>query len=376
TGVRDGVCVVGARRPRILAEALRHDVVAAPWIQPFLIPMLLARGVVLVPDLYDPAELELASGDGDVDSPELRSLTRLTELQLRFADFIICGSRRQRDHLLRKLERGSTARGAAPVVPVPFGLPSPPPPRNGHPLRELAGLARDDFVILWWGTIWRWFDPATAIEAVASLASRRPNIRLVFSAGPPPDPGSHALVKTEEARAIASSSGALGASTLFLDRWLPYEDRYRYLQDADLGITLHAENEEAELAVRARYLDYLWCALPCVLSAGDELAEQLAETGLATLVPPRDVEATAAALERRIDDIEGRAAAARHAQDLTQRLQWAEVVKPFARAVDEAVRVRRQRRFAAGLRSLWPVTTFYLQRTRAALPSSAWSSKP
>ena len=65
-----------------------------------------------------------------------------------------------------------------------------------------------------------------------------------------------------------------------------YERRGEYLQEADLGLTLHRDTEEAPLAARARHMDYLWAGLPCVLGRGDETAQRFASAGFAGLVEP------------------------------------------------------------------------------------------
>ena len=67
----------------------------------------------------------------------------------------------------------------------------------------------------------------------------------------------------------------------FLDEWIEHAVRHGYLQEADVGLTLHRDTPEKEVAARGRYMDYLWARLPCVLGAGDELADRFAGQGFA-----------------------------------------------------------------------------------------------
>ena len=70
----------------------------------------------------------------------------------------------------------------------------------------------------------------------------------------------------------------------------------------DLGLTLHRDTEEASLAARARYMDYLSTGLPCVLGRGDETAERFEESGFATLVEAGSPGATANAILALLDE--------------------------------------------------------------------------
>jgi len=191
-------------------------------------------------------------------------------------------------------------------------------------------------VVLWWGSVWRWLDAETAIRAVASLD----DVRLVITAGRPPTGNVEGLSAAEEASELAESLGLLGDKVLFLDEWIPYEERHHYLMDADVGITLHRDTAEAAVAARSRYMDYLWAGLPCVLARGDELADRFAQAGFAELVPPHDKEAVAATVARLLRD-PGRLPGMRAAgNELATSLGW----DSAARALTEELEIARRPR--------------------------------
>src|SRR3954452_1880201 len=96
--------------------------------------------------------------------------------------------------------------------------------------------------------------------------------------------------------------GLLGESVFFLDEWVPQDERHHYLLEADVGLTLHRDTAETAVAARGRYMDYVWAGLPCVLGAGDVLADRFAEAGFAATVASGDVDGAAAALGRLVDD--------------------------------------------------------------------------
>ena len=128
-----------------------------------------------------------------------------------------------------------------------------------------------------------------------------------------------------QARALAEQLGLIDRTVLFLDEWVPYEDRHDYLREADLGVTLHRFTEEAELAARARYMDYLSAALPCVLGRGDETAADFEQAGFATLLDQPDPQLLATTLLALIDDPERLENAAAAGERLADERRWSSV---------------------------------------------------
>ena len=176
----------------------------------------------------------------------------------------------------------------------------------GDSLRSAA----TDTAVLWWGAVWQWLDAETPIRAFATLARSRPDLKL--SQRPPerrPTQTTSGLRPYREARDLARQLGVLDRNVLFLDEWIPYEQRWDYLHEADLGLTLHRNAEEAELAVRSRYVDYLSAALPCVLGRGDQTAAEFEAAGFATLVDhpsPGQPGPNSRVVDRRPDEARGR----------------------------------------------------------------------
>jgi glycosyltransferase involved in cell wall biosynthesis len=336
---RDGLRLVPFTRPMLIREARRHDAVIAPVLPPYLLAALHGTSTVTVSDQYDPIHLELSVFEGQPGVSRVLSAQRMMrEVQLSFADVIVCAGERQRALALDELGAIAGRRHAPPVVvSVPFGIAEEPPPVPAGALRgRFPAIGPDDPVVLWWGKIWKWFDAATTIRALELVVRRRPDTRLVISAGKAPKEAFDRSATTEEARRLAGDLGLLDRNVFFLDEWVPYDRRHELLQDADVGVTLHAETAEAPFAARARYMDYLWASLPCVLARGDEVAERFGDVGFARLVSPGDEHQTAEALLSLIEDRE----AARRARDaghlLMEQYRWPALVRPLADAVERA----------------------------------------
>jgi glycosyltransferase involved in cell wall biosynthesis len=356
-GEYDGLAVVPFSRRRLLREARRHDVLMASTVPPFVLALKRSLRIVAVSDQYDPVELELGTlGKG---AKRARATARAARrLQLRSADLVLCAGLRQRELLEAEIETLEDSC-RPPLYNVPFGIDGELPTGQGHPLRgHFDQIEAGDKVVLWWGSLWRWLDAETAIRAVASLAGSRPDVKLIFTAGRPPNGDAERHSVLAEAKGLAKELGVLDRSVLFLEQWVPFAQRGDYLRDADLGLTLHRDTEEASLAARARYMDYLSAGLPCVLGRGDETAERFEQSGFATLVEAGSPAATATAIVELLDDgVSAKAAEA--GRRLIDEFRWQRVAVPLLVALRE---IEPEARTAAPSRQLGRTTSYYARR--------------
>jgi GT2 family glycosyltransferase/glycosyltransferase involved in cell wall biosynthesis len=366
---------------------------------PFLTTMMLP----IVVDLYCPFTLEhleqtrarargqpTAGGSrpeglphGDVD--EAAGILGVQNTQLDHGDFFICASEVQRDFWLGNLHSRErinpltyaddpTLRRLIDVVP--FGLPdedvreaarragdgTPPGPvlKGARP-----GIERSDNVLLWAGSMLDWQDPQTLIRAVARLASARSDVKLVFMGTRHPNPLVSPMKVIDESRALAADLGVLDRHVFFND-WVPYEQRARWLLEADLGLSTHRDHLETHFSFRTRMLDYVWARVPIVCTRGDVFAGLVESRGLGLTVPPGDVDALASAVLTMLDDGARRERAIAGLNDLAGEMRWSQVVGPlieFCRAPRYAAdRDRQVRRVRAHLARQFR-TTKWLKRT-------------
>jgi glycosyltransferase involved in cell wall biosynthesis len=334
---REGIRMVPRTRRRLVREALRHDVVIGPLLPPYLLLAMAGRRSVRVADLYDPVDVELQSlGEGWRVRRLAAQRRKLRDLQLRSADVVVVANEPQREHLADDLAAVRRHDAGPALVIAGMGLSDDPGQTSEHRLRDhFDGIGAHDPLILWWGSVWRWFDAPSAIRAVEKLAERRRDVRFVITVGPPPNELTATLNAADEARALARERGLEGKHVFFLEEWIPYAQRDRYLRDADVGLTLHAKADESPLAARARYMDYIWAGLPSVLARGDVVAGQMEAAGAARLVDPGDVAATADALDALLGDPAARAEASACALRLADELRWPAMLAPLVAAVDE-----------------------------------------
>lgn len=360
----DGLRIFQVTRPRFLLETLRHDVVISGCPPPYAVTAARARGAITVADLYDPVELELQTIEGrDRHRQSVRTLRRYHH---RYADLVLCAGQAQRRLLLEELESIGRVGAAAPAVGiVPYGLPEAPEPSRDTPIRDyFPQIKESDRVVLWWGKIWSWFDPETAIKAFVPLAESRPDVKFVITAGKAPDPKTDILSLDAKARELAGKYGLLDKTVFFVNDWIPFAERHHWLQEADLGLTLHTNSPEAEFAARARYMDYLWAGLPCVLARGDEVAAEFAQAGAAVLVEPGDAEAVTRATIELLDDQDALGKAHDAAVALAGRYRWDAIARDLNGMIEQVASAPRASR-SGSLRALAEAGAYYGLRARA-----------
>jgi len=328
----DGVRTVAFRphAPRALRALIASsDAVVTHPQWPLVNRWLRRSSARVVIDLYCPETLEtleLLTGRAVFSRRQLTATTvdRL-HASLRTGHNFMCASETQRDLWLGAMlalrlidpelyDRDPSLRRVIDLVP--FGVPQEPPPAAAGegPRDTIAALGAN-----------------TAIRAVAAVATRRPDVRLLFMAGGEDHPA--AARSTESARELARELGLLGSVVHFHAGWVPYARRAAWLTQADSAISAHADHLESRFAYRTRVLDCFWAGLPVVCTSGDALAEQITREGLGAVAPPGDVNALAAALERVLE--RGRDSYAPSLRDAAERQTWARVVEPLARWISE-----------------------------------------
>ncbi|MET4639075.1 glycosyltransferase [Mycetocola sp. 2940] len=305
---------------------------------------------IVVADIYDPMHLEgLEQGrenGTELWNRQVRDATDVLNEQLLRGDFFLCASERQRHFYLGQLAalgRINPANYADDpdltglISVVPFGLDRTPPAHERTVLKGvLDGIDADDKLLLWSGGLYNWFDPKTLITAVARLAERHDNVKLFFQGTKHPHPGVPEMAIVAESRALARELGVLNSHVFFNDSWVDYTDRQNYLTEADAGVSTHYSHIETTFSFRTRILDYLWAELPMVVTEGDHFAQLVEETGIGVVVPPQDVDALVAALDRVLFDDEFVTSARTSLARAREPYFWDNVLAPLVGFVSSA----------------------------------------
>jgi|YelNatPaOPRAMG01_1025707.scaffolds.fasta_scaffold10605_1 glycosyltransferase involved in cell wall biosynthesis len=304
TASGSGFEVQGYRRQDgypLLTLTAKADVIITAGFLLYHYPFLKETGKPLVVDLYDPFILEtlVIHRDKPIQTQIDINTINLAVLneQLKLGDFFLCAHEAQRDFWLGMLAANGRINpltvASDPTLDrliaiVPFGLPDEPPCHKRRVLKGVyPGIGDEDKVIYWGGGIWEWFDPLTAIRAVAEVAQVYPRVRLFFAGTKHPNPDVPPMRMCDMARHLSDTLG-LTNRVVFFNEWVEYEERENYLLEADIGISLHFKQVETRFSFRTRLLDYIWAGLPMIVTQGDAISELVAKHNLGVVVEPGD----------------------------------------------------------------------------------------
>ena len=337
--------VVPATLEAVEAAAGRADVIVIQGDALRRYPTLLKTEAVLVADLYCPIPLEYhMSSHGVAEDVRLRTgwyVAQLMQQQLFYADHFLCASDRQKDFWVGALTMAGRINALSMpdgvrtaleqiISCVPFGLPDVRPIANGSPLRTKFGIAEDDFLMVWGGGIYEWFDPLTIIRAVAELDRQGLKAHLVFLGVKHPNPGINEHDRVSDAVNLARELGVLDRLVHFNFGWIDYHIRHEYLLDADVGVSAHLDNAETRYSFRTRMLDYLWCGLPILATRGDEFGDMAGGGPLGVAIDYEDSEAWCVAIRRMMTDAGFVAECRANVERVRVRYTWSRVTEPLA----------------------------------------------
>jgi glycosyltransferase involved in cell wall biosynthesis len=365
----------GPPHAQALAQAVRGHDIAVVQTLPSPRQLVAVRRHVprLVVDLIAPLALELAlTGKGGAARRSVvRWRAREMVAHLAAADLVLCTNDRQRDLMVGAgLAAGLFDPDSSPafqdrVAVVPHGVdPGPRPPRRAV-LRDDGFASATDRIAIWGGGIWSWLDPVTAIRAVERLRPSRPDLKLAFVGFEHPDPAQRRAHAPRAAEAMAYvRERALEEVVAFKPRWLSRGEYVEHLQDADVGISLHAATLEGRYASRTRLLDYLTAGLPVVCTGGDTMSELVESHGLGVAVGASDVDSCAEAIDR----LTGENARRPDPDEALQPLLWTNVARPLVKfCLGDPTPTGRPRRAYLGFAlSSYPAFLRAVYRTESA----------
>lgn len=334
--------IVGASRSELMEIAKNADVL---FIQANVLkqyPRLARMNKFLIVDLYDPYLFSLLvqyQDDPATASSSYRLMHQVLENHMLTADFFVCASERQRDYWIGRfcaLGRADPAMykfdpSLRKLIDVAaFGLSDQVPEKSGKGLRaDFQQITDKDFVLLWGGGVWDWFDPLTVIRAVSQLSHKRDDIKLVFMGIKSPNPKVPLMQMAVKSQSLAAELGVLNKSVFFSEQWIPYEQRVNYLLEADAAVSAHYDLIETRFSFRTRILDYLWAGLPILTTGGDQLAEMIDARKAGIAIDYEDVSGWAAAIEKLADDQVFKKACAANSSELAKEFHWSKSAQPL-----------------------------------------------
>lgn len=295
-----------------------HDYIFAQQLSRPMFDFARHKRKRIILDLYAPMPIEAlafhyfsASGLDAVAREEYRNLIATYRHFLAGADYFVCSNERQRDMwfgfmaaqgLLAQRSQ-SFAEPQHLIGLAPMGIEPEDPEHKNRVLRGVVdGIKRDDFILLWTGGLWDWFDPLTIVKAAEAARQDNPKIKLVFLGMRHPNSKMPDMQTAKETISYIKQRKLEGDSVFFIDEWLPFEERADYLLEADAAIYAHKESLETRFSHRSRVLDHIYAELPTIATPGDYLSDELIGKQEFGLLAAREVNGLAGAIQQLASD--------------------------------------------------------------------------
>ncbi|HET6746727.1 MAG TPA: glycosyltransferase family 4 protein [Candidatus Saccharimonadales bacterium] len=294
-------------------EFAKYDAIIALWLSDEMIEFAKANNVVLIFDLYAPVPVEdlvqrvFGKRIGPESDYDYTQMLRNYQHFIRNGDYLLTSNEQQRDFWMGyAFSAGKTTPTQQSKRPIdsylgicPMGIDLSQLDVPYKPLAEerIKGLKKDDYLILWTGGIWDWFDAVTPIKAINHVVkSGKKNVKLVFLGTKHPNDDVPAMEETEVARKLAKKLGLIDKHVFFLNGWLPYDDRIHYFERADAAIYAHKPSIESRFSHRTRVLDHILTGLPTIATKGDYFSDYIDAHELGISVEPFDDKAMGEAI--------------------------------------------------------------------------------
>ena len=304
----------------------------------------IAKEKYLVIDLYDPFVIEnievFKNQNMKTRCDDFNFSSDVLLEQLKIGDFFIAANEKQANYwlgMLSALKRVSpemydiSPNYSKLIDTVPFGISDEAPKHSKNMLKGVwPGINQDDFVLIWGGGVWNWFDPLTLIKAVYEVSKKRDNVKLFFLGVKHPNktiPNMEMLAKAVD---LAKSLGVYNKKVFFNFNWVEYEERQNYLLEADAGVSCHFNTLETRLSFRTRILDYLWADLPIICTKGDYFADLISAEKLGLTVDYQDTQQLADAIVKLMDDKKLYMSCKENIVKVAGKYKWSVVTKPLA----------------------------------------------
>jgi glycosyltransferase involved in cell wall biosynthesis len=328
------------------------DVIVALWLSDEMIEYAKSKNIVLIFDLYAPVPVEdlVQRVFGDKCTPEsdydYAQMIRNYQHFVNNADYILTSNLNQQDFWMGyafssgKISPSSQYSKAMDsyfgVCPMGIDIEEVRNKKINDLLsKKIPQLKKRDFVIVWTGGIWDWFDAKTPIDAINILEkSGLDNIKLVFLGTKHPNDDVPAMAETEVARQHAKKLGLIDKSVFFLDGWLPYKERIGYLTRADVALYAHKPSIESRFSHRTRVLDHILMCMPTIATKGDYFSDYIDQNLLGLSVEPLNSKEMAQAIKKLASNSNLISDIKNNIQIHQKDFEWSSTLRPLVNFID------------------------------------------
>ncbi|HSW70359.1 MAG TPA: glycosyltransferase [Gammaproteobacteria bacterium] len=246
---------------------------------------------LLILDAYVPIYIEVSARNSDDKAGEYfhyqQDIVRFNHV-LRRGDYFLCANQPQKHMYAGILGSLGVINPYTyhqdRLLVIPFGIESEALPvlnKGSNPYLKL-GIKESDFVLLWFGGLYPWFDFKPMVKAIEALTEKHINFKFVLVGGKNPF-NNHPDFVSQYEFVSEQLAPLVGKSCFFVD-WVDFDQRALWYQGASVVVSINSPGEENTYAWRTRVMDYVWGEVPIVTNGGDPLSDLLTSKGAAIKV--------------------------------------------------------------------------------------------
>lgn len=218
------------------------------------------------------------------------------------------------------------------LLRVPFGIDKPDHSITYENPYVEFGIKKDDFVLLWFGGLYPWFDITGVLDIIKEDTNKK--VKFVIVGGNNPQNQHPDFVRNYQNTVQYVVDNKLEDRVILID-WVDYATRRKYYQYANAIISINNIGKESVYSWRTRVMDYVGNVTPLITNGGDPLSDELVRAGAAFKINDQDKQNTKAVIE----DLATHSEKLKNASDKLRSIQpkyyWETVTKPLAQKIQE-----------------------------------------
>ncbi len=245
---------------------------------------------------------------------------------LRQADFLICGSPRQKDMWIGFMSAlgllgNNTVLGENLdfIEVVPYGVSDEKCPAS-PPLED------ETLKIGWFGSMWDWYDPFPMLKAVRRLIDEGYGLRY-FSTPLTAPSGEEPRIALRFKEMVKDLD--LESVVSFSKERYPYDKRWKFFNQVNVGVISASETLEDIYSIRVRFFDYVWAGVPVIVSGKGYVSDIVKDYGIGLVI--RNVEEEWYKALRKLADVSFRLECAKRIKEVRRDFSWDKVIEPLVR---------------------------------------------
>ena len=299
-------------------------------------------GKTLVLDAYVPIYVEVSARNSDDLATEFHNYSKDIDKfnhVLKRGDYFLCANLPQKHMYTGVLASLGIINPLTyqddRILVVPFGIESKKLDilkASDNPYLKL-GVDKNDFVLLWFGGLYPWFNFEPLLNAIDELSTKR-HFKFVLVGGKNPYNSHPDFVKQYNQVKAKLQSMKLLDKTVYLVDWVDFDERLKWYQGSDAVISINQTGDENEYSWRTRVIDYVWGDVPIITNGGDPLSNLLLDNHAAAKIDDegKKIESVVADLiaePKKLSEIK------RNLHDIRQQFYWEKVVQEMVDALSK-----------------------------------------